>query len=309
MYTAETWPIAAKMNFPARDAQGRHVNDAPVSVWADQIRQVADMGYKYIDPIDDWIQLADISDERFAEFCGLLDEFDVKVPAISFGRRSPIDDKNGQAHVESMHRMLDRGRELGAKIVNIGFMQALTPEQEKALWFWHVDGHKDDPTKRDLALERIRELGDHALRNDMEISLEIYEDTFLGSARDAVQFIEDCGPQGLGINPDFGNLIRLHREIDPWQESFDLVMPYINFWHIKNYMRDFDPATGAYFSFPVPLEDGLIDYRMIIRQAVASGYRGVFQTEHYGGDWLSVGAKNMAFIRGVLRNAMYLIEE
>lgn len=94
-----------------------------------------------------------------------------------------------------------------------------------------------------------------------------------------------------------------------YQEMFDLVLPYANYWHIKNYIRDEDPSTGAYFSAPAPLETGLINYRSIIRQALRLGYRGVFQTEHYGGDWLGVGATNAKYIRSVLRDSQKLFME
>lgn len=308
VYTADTWPIAAKMNFGNRTPDGTHINEAPTSYWEGHIRQVVDLGYRAIDPIDDWIQLSELPDARFAEFQRLIADHGLTVPGISFGRRSPVDVDHGVEHVDMMHRMLDRGAELGAKILNVGFMQALTPEQEKSLWFWHAPGHVDDPELRPLAVERIRELADHAQQNGMEISLEMYEDTYTGTAEDAVSFVKDCDHPAVGINPDIGNLIRLHRPMPSYRSMFDLVLPHANYWHIKNYLRDVDPATGAYFSAPAPLESGLIDYRSIIRQALALGYRGVFQTEHYGGDWLGVGATNARYIREVLRGASDLIE-
>ena len=54
---------------------------------------------------------------------------------------------------------------------------------------------------------------------------------------------------------------------------------------------------------------GLIDYRSVIRQAVRLGYRGAFQTEHYGGDWLGVGALNADYIRAVLADAWHLLDQ
>lgn len=90
-------------------------------------------------------------------------------------------------------------------------MQALTPAQEKALWFWLAEGHQDDPALRPLAVERVRELGDHAQANGIELSLEMYEDTFLGTADEAVAFHADVNHPAVGLNPDLGNFIRLHR--------------------------------------------------------------------------------------------------
>ncbi|WP_306231301.1 sugar phosphate isomerase/epimerase family protein [Agrococcus beijingensis] len=307
MYSADDWPIAAKMNFGANAPDGTPLTQAPVSVWDEQVAQVTDLGYRWIDPIDDWINLTELSPERFVEFKRLLGRHGVGVPAISFGRRSPVDVEHGAAHVAMMHRMLDLGAEIGAGVLNVGFMSSLTEAQSRALWFWHENGHVDDPALRPLAIERIRELGDHAQRNGMQISLEMYEDTYTGSAEEAVSFVRDTDHPAVGLNPDIGNLIRLHRPIVSYQSMFDQVLPYANYWHIKNYLRDEDPATGAYFSAPAPLESGLIDYRSVIRQALRLGYRGAFQTEHYGGDWLGVGAANAQYVRGVLRSASSLL--
>ncbi|MFC0674396.1 sugar phosphate isomerase/epimerase family protein [Brachybacterium hainanense] len=309
MYSAEDWPIAAKMNFGSTAPDGTPLAEAPVSVWDEHVEQVTDLGYRWIDPIDDWINIAELSDERFAEFTAMLDRHSVAVPAVSIGRRSPVHAVDGEANMAMFHRMLDRGAEIGASILNLGFMQPLHPAQQEALWFWHADGHVDDPATRPLAIARIRELADHAQRNGMELSLEMYEDTFTGTAEDAVAFLQDVDHPAVGLNPDVGNIIRLHRPIATYQSMFDLMLPHANYWHIKNYTRDLDPATGAYSSVPATLETGLIDYRSVIRQALRLGYRGAFQTEHYGGDWLGVGAANARYIRGVLHSARRLISD
>lgn len=309
MYTADTWPISCKMNFGNKAADGTPLNEAAASEWADHIEQVMALGYKAIDPIDDWVNISTMSSQKFAEFKKLLASYELAVPGVSFGRRSPVDKAHGEEYVQRMHVALDRAAELGAHILNVGFMQDLTPAQEKAQWFWYADGHKDSAELRPLAIERIREVADHAAQNGMEIALEMYEDTYMGTAEDAVAFVKDCDHAAVGINPDIGNLIRLHRPIPGYQEMFDLVLPYANYWHIKNYIRDEDPNTGAYFSAPAPLETGWINYRSIIRQALRLGYRGVFQTEHYGGDWLGVGATNAKYIRSVLRDSQKLFME
>jgi sugar phosphate isomerase/epimerase len=90
----------------------------------------------------------------------------------------------------------------------------------------------------------------------------------------------------------------------PFMEMFEEVLPYSNFWHIKNYMRDEDPATGGYASAPMPLAYGIINYRTVIRRALELGYAGPFVCEHYGSDSLGVCAQNAEYIRGILRSAL-----
>lgn len=304
MYTAENWPIAAKMNFGPRAEDGTPIGEAPTSVWRDQMQQVVELGMTCFDPMDDWVPIADLSDERFAEFTAIVAELGLSVPAVSIGRNSVVDANRGEQNLATIHRTIDRAAELGATILNIGFQQDLYPAQKEALWFWLADGHVDDPALRPLAIERVRELADHAQTKGMQISLEMYEDTYVGTPEEAVSFLKDVDHPAVGLNPDLGNLIRLHRPMAKFADMHDIVLPYANYWHIKNYIRDEDPATGSYMSAPVPLKYGLINYRDMIRKALRLGYQGPFMVEHYGSDWLGVGAENAEYIRQVLRAAL-----
>ena len=77
-------------------------------------------------------------------------------------------------------------------------------------------------------------------------------------------------------------------------------LPYTNYWQIKNYYRDHDPATGAYATSPAPVESGAIDYRKALELALEAGFDGPICTEHYGGDGLGVSARNRDYLRRVL---------
>ncbi|MCK0176069.1 MULTISPECIES: sugar phosphate isomerase/epimerase [Mycobacteriaceae] len=304
-YTADTWPIAANMlGFGNRAPDGGHIKDAPAAVWASQLRQVRELGFDHIDPTDAWVPLAALSDDRVEEFRGVLTDEGLSISSISMTRNSVVDVANGEQNLADAHRLIDLAPSFGATIVNTGFMQAVTPEQSEQIWFWLVEGHVDDPALRDLAIERIRELGDHARSNGIEVSLEMYEDTYIGTPDEAVQFLRDVDHDAVGLNPDLGNLIRLHRPMPHFSEMYAKVLPYSNFWHIKNYSRDYDPATGAYSSAPLPLKYGYINYRQMIRLALELGYTGPFCCEHYGSDSLGVCAENREYILQVLTSAL-----
>jgi sugar phosphate isomerase/epimerase len=305
MLTAESWPIAANMlSFGATAPDGGHIKDAPASVWASQMRQARDLGITQIDPTDAWVPLARLSDERVEEFRSTLDDEGLTIPSISMTRSSVVDREHGEDYLAEAHRLLDLAPSFGASVVNVGFMQALTPQQASAIWFWLEDGHHDDPALRDLAIERIRELGEHAKTNGLQLSLEMYEDTYIGTPEDAVAFLRDVDHESVGLNPDLGNLVRLHRPVQNPTDMFETVLPHSNFWHIKNYSRDYDTATGAYTSAPMPLKYGYVNYRQVIRRALELGYTGPFCCEHYGSDSLGVIAENIAYIRQVLASAL-----
>lgn len=300
-YTAKDWPItAALLQFPGTDASGNHVNDADASVWAAVLQEVKDAGFANADLTDSWVRPGDLSKDRLAEFKQTADEVGIGVPVISAIRRSIIHAKDWADNLAYSHRTIDAAAELGCEVVSFGLHQAITPEQQKQLWFWTVEGYKDPVGDKEAwgnAVSRLRELGQHAAEAGVLISLEMYEDTYLGTADSSVQLVQDIGLDNVGLNPDLGNLIRLHRPIEDWREMVAKTLPYSNYWHMKNYLRDEDVARDSYITMPAPMESGLINYREAFKFALSVGFQGILCTEHYGGDGLSVTASNQEYLR------------
>ncbi len=227
-------------------------------------------------------------------------EAGVEPAAISAIRRSVIDATNAAANLAYSHRTLDAAARIGIGVVSFGLHQELTPEQRRQLWFWTVEGHRDpvgDVEVWAAAVARFRELGRHAAEVGVLVSLEMYEDTYLGSASSAVRLVEDIGLANVGLNPDIGNLVRLHRPVEDWRVLVHETLPYANYWHVKNYFRDEDVARGLFVAFPAPLELGVINYREAVQYAISVGYQGIICAEHYGGDGLSVSASNQRYLR------------
>lgn len=301
MLTAENWPIAAALlPFPATTASGAPVQTAPAEEWLEVLQQVADAGFRQVDLTDGWLRVGELSDDRLDEFAGVLTEARLSAPSLSAIRRSVIDAAHGEDNLRYSHRAIDAAARLGCQIVSVGLHQALTGQQKEQLWFWTVQGHRDpvgDEAVWNAAVQRLGELGRHAAEVGLLLSLEMYEDTYIGTGDSAVRMVEAIGLPEVGLNPDIGNLVRLHRPIEPWREVAEKTLPYANFWHVKNYYRDEDVATGSYIAIPAPMEFGLIDYREAFRMALSAGFQGVVCTEHYGGDGLSVSATNQAYLR------------
>jgi sugar phosphate isomerase/epimerase len=302
-WNRDNWPIAAAMiQYPNLLPDGRSVQDQSVEEWADTLADVVDAGFTELDPTDSWLRLADLAPIRLESFVKLAHSLGLTIPAISTSRRSVIDAEKGDDYLAYSHRVIDTAKAIGAGSVSFGFFEPLTDAQKKALWFWTVDGAKnpDDPEIWNKAVRRIRKLGRHAEELGIEVSLEMYEDTYLGTAESAVRFVEEVGLPNVGINADLGNLIRLHRPVEHWQEMMAKVAPYAKYWHVKNYTRTEDPASGVIITHPAPLESGIINYRAAIRMALAHGFSSPFLCEHYGGDGLSVCASNRDYLRRIL---------
>ena len=301
--TRENWPIAAAMlQFPNTTPDGRSVQDQSAEEWAQTLEEVADAGFDHFDPTDSWLRVADLSAERRAEFVSVVKDAGLAIPAISTARRSVIDAVHGEENLAYSHRVIDAAAEIGAGIASFGFFQALYPAQQEALWFWTAQGHQDpdDPEVWQLAVRRIRELGKHAAEVGVEVSLEMYEDTYLGTADSAVRFIQDVGHDRVGLNPDLGNLLLLHRPVERWESMAEKTLPHANYWHVKNYFRSEDATTGHITTIPAPLELGVMSYRKAVRYAIEHGFRGASCVEHYGGDGLSVSATNRDYLRRIL---------
>ncbi|MFD5315577.1 sugar phosphate isomerase/epimerase family protein [Streptomyces sp. NPDC127098] len=298
-FSAQDWPIgAALLQFP--EAQ-----DAPAARWAGTLYEVAAAGFTHVDLTDTWVRPGDLTAERRRELAGELREAGLGVTAISTVRRS-VTDPDGERAAENLAyllRTVEAAAELGVGTVSVGLHRELTERQRAAVWFWTEPGASDpvgDERAWGLAVERLRRVGEHAAGLGVAVSLEMYEDTYLGTAESAVRLVREIDLPNVGLNPDIGNLVRLHRPVEDWEQIVLATAPFTNYWHIKNYYRDHDPATGAYFTVPAPAESGFVDYRRAVEIALAAGFAGPICVEHYGGDGLSVSATNREYLRRVL---------
>lgn len=294
---SERWPIAAAMlPFGAAD-------EASPEVWRDHLGEVVFEGFTEVDLTDSWLPIGNLAKDELAALASALDETGLRAVAVSAIRRSVLDPLRWTENLAYLHRTIDAAAELGCHVVSAGLHRALTPEQRDAFWFWTAPGHSDHDTReiRSAAASRFRELGRHAGALGMKLSLEMYEDTLLGSSDSAVRLVEEIDLTGVGLNPDLANIYRLHRSTEPFLQALERCLPYANYWHVKSYYRDVDPATGSITSIPAPMASGSINYRAAIKLAISHGFRAPFCVEHYGGDGLTVMAENRDYIRRILR--------
>jgi len=301
MLSATDWPIAAAMlSLGDAHPSAGGPSSAVVDRWLEDLTEVSDVGFTDVDLTDSWVRFGELDQPGVSALKESLASTGLRAASLSAIRRSVIDERHGDEHLAYAHRTIDVAAELGVSVVSFGLHRALTPRQREALWFWTVEGHRDpllDESAWQLAVSRFRELGRHAGEAGLLLSLELYEHTFLGTAASAVHLVEEIGLDVVGLNPDIGNLIRLHQPVEDWHAIAEATMPYANFWHVKNYARDEDASAGLYSTVPTSLELGLIDYRAAVKIAIRSGFQGVICVEHYGGDGLSVSATNRDYLR------------
>lgn len=306
-YTPQTWPIgAAMLQFPSTTPRGGTVRDAGPDYWAAQFQRIKREGFDAVELPSNWLPIGEMDDNENADLVGALADVDLALVATSVVRRSIIDPTDADANLAATHRAIDAAVLVGSPLVCLGLHEALLPSQTSLPWFWTVAG-PTNPADRglwDRAVGLYQELASHAADVGVDLSLELYEGSFLGNCDTAVAFIHDIGRDNVGLNPDLGNLIRAQEPIEPWEAMAVKVLPHANYWHVKNYARAENPAAGVYLTTPTPLANGLIDYRKAIKFAIASGFRGAFLAENYGGDGLSVSAENARYLRRILADAL-----
>jgi sugar phosphate isomerase/epimerase len=282
---------------------GVPAHDASPEFWRDQLRGVADQGFDSVEINDAWLKPTLMSPGRRAELVGAAADVGLEIVALHIQRASPIAPGAGDANLAYGHASIDAAAEMGVRVYSTGLHQPFTAAQRAALWFWTADGPVDPVDDRGVwaeAVSRIRELGRHAAEVGLPLSLELYEDTYLGTADSAVRFVEEVGLENVGLNPDVGNLIRLHRPVEDWRELYAKTLPHANYWHLKNYQRDESADRDWAVAFPATMRDGIINYRDVIALARELGYDGIFTCEHYGGDSLGVCGENRRYLETLL---------
>jgi sugar phosphate isomerase/epimerase len=295
-FTSEDWPITgAMLVFEGAQQESSET-------WYRQLSELAFEGFTEVDLTDSWVRVGDLEPSRLTELSDILHLSGLHPEAVSAIRRSVIDPDDGDENLAYSHRTIDAAAQLGCSVVSVGLHRPLTPTQRSAFWFWTVDGPRDDDSSETWkrAVQRLRELGEHAQAVGVKLSLEMYEDTLLGSADSAVRLVHDIDRPSVGLNPDLGNLYRLHRDVESFQNAVAACIPLSNYWHVKNYYRDSEPDSGAVVTIPAPMSSGSMDYRTAIRTAIDLGYSSPFCVEHYGGDRLSVMSENLRYLRRLL---------
>ena len=211
-FSPEAWPIATCLHgFAPVDRDGIALHDADPEAWDDMFSQIERAGFTLAELADSHVRPADLSAERRDEFLRLAKSHGIGIPSVHLQRQSVIMPGHEERNLEYAHRTIDAAAEWGMEVFSTGLHQPFSEAQRRALWFWTAQGPQDpvDSEVWQAAVSRLRELGRHAADVGLRMSLELYEDTYLGTADSAVRLVEE-----IGLDNYRGRIGRLHTQVD-----------------------------------------------------------------------------------------------
>lgn len=259
----------------------------------------AELGFENVEVHQGWVPFPDFDVEQSLKFRKALTVSGVAAPSFTVARRSILDPERGAENLDYTLKALEVVSDFEAQYLCVGLHPELTMAQLQAEYFWMEPG-LSDPTDSESwaqAVSGFQRIADRAKELGIEISLEIYEDTLLGASDSSLRLIQEIDRTNVGLNPDLGNLIRLDRAVEDWEEWLAKVMPFSNYWHVKNYTRV--ETKDGFRTEPSTMEEGFIDYLAAFRMANDIGFSGPIICEHYSHDPMPVLRANLEFTKRV----------
>ena len=204
--------------FGSIDSHGGPIQDADPEEWAKQLRLVRRLGFTEVDPTDTWVRVGDLEPGAARRLLGRAERRRADHP----GDLHLAPQRDGPRARRGVPRLQPpaarrRGRARASRWSASASSRPSPRRRQKALWFWLEDGWHDDESAeaRARAASLIRELAEHAQSNGQQITLEMYEDTYVGTATARSPSCRRSATPACGLNPDIGNFIRLHRPLEP----------------------------------------------------------------------------------------------
>jgi sugar phosphate isomerase/epimerase len=302
-FTSQTWPIAAGMlQYSATAPDGCDMVDAGPAAWKQALAAIRHEGLTGVELSSQWLDLAGLGVAGRRALGEVLGQLGLDVMGYVVSGKPVTDPELGQENLAFTHRSIDAAHEMGIDIVCLGLHPFAPNRPGGPLWFWtdQDPSYHHDPDAWSRTVAAIRELGDHAGQLGVQLAVETYPGTPVGTAADTLRFLDAVGLANVGVNPDLGNLIRVQYPIEDWRYVAVELLPRANYWHVKNYSRAENPLTGFISTHPANLAEGIVNYRKALRYAVTHGFASPLIVEHYGGDGLAVSAANARYLRRVL---------
>ncbi|MGG2198324.1 sugar phosphate isomerase/epimerase family protein [Paenibacillus validus] len=223
--------------------------------------------------------------ERYQEEHGPLDklyarlqEYGLEVPAISgyttfSGGFSG--EKDLKQEFKAMNRLLDVARQLKCPLIRT--------------FVGHISSRRASPEQWGQIVRDVKKVMSMADQYGIDIAVEVHYDTFADNTESVQTLIREVDHPRLQLVFDGANL---NVERIDQMDALPILYPLVKHVHLKNYKWD---HSNWYKSTPVPIFEGDIDNRTLIKELERRGYPHYISFEYFG-------EKKEANIKGSLQN-------
>jgi sugar phosphate isomerase/epimerase len=149
----------------------------------------------------------------------------------------------------------------------------------------HAAGYGGD-THIDKLMEQSRaafkKLLPVARDTGVKIWVELHNGRIVASASATRRLLEGMDPDCIGAILDPGNMLR--EGMENWQMGCELLGPYLQHVHVKNYVPVQDDAGNWQYTSS-SLEEGLVDWEAVVAALKSVGYQGYLNIEDFRGGY------------------------
>ncbi|UUZ92226.1 sugar phosphate isomerase/epimerase [Paenibacillus sp. P25] len=175
--------------------------------------------------------------------------------------------------LEGTEQVLRVAKRLGARTIRVGVPR--------------YDGTQNYNELFDQAVKYLHGVEELAKQYGIKCLVETHHVTIAPSAGLAHRLVSGFSPDHIGVLFDPGNMV--HEGYENFRMGLELLGPYLAHVHIKNtgWKRTEQRADGsqAWTSYWEPVNEGIVDWKQVLRDLKAVGYDGYLGVEDFSGKY------------------------
>jgi sugar phosphate isomerase/epimerase len=163
-----------------------------------------------------------------------------------------------------------------------------------------------DATQSDyeISAAKLKEYAQRLANFGVAISLEIHEDTIHDCAPAALRLLQMIDEPNVGVNPDTldNGWIFPEESLPDAIEQAQMVAPYVNHWHVKQYIRTLGP-DGQWQREAAHADEGTQPIGEMARIFFAAGFKGAIIQECGRGGGNEAMRRFIDYMRSLTENS------
>lgn len=225
-----------------------------------------------------------ISEEEWLETKAAVEEAGLRIHSILAWRRMICRQPWAEEKWQDLLHIAGVAETLRLKVVDIMVAPPIPPApgvdrpMVRGLW----DNTQSD---YDVSAAKLKEYARTLAKFGAEVSLEVHEDTIHDIPHTALRLLRMIGEPNVGVNPDTldNGWIYPGEPLPSALEQALMVAPYVNHWHVKQWIRTRRP-DGQWHRKPAHADEGTQPIAEMARVFFVAGFKGAMIQECGRGD-------------------------